>query len=279
MDILYLVDRLENLIASSRRLPLVNQIVLKERDILNIIEQMRTAIPDEIKQARRVIQEKERIIAQAQADASSLLTRAREETERAMNREGLLRKVEERSQELIQRAERKNEQLKADADAYVLETLRALKDHLTSVELDVSRTILSIDKGLESLELSASEEGIDEYEEDYEDDEEEFLAVGEASPPEMPSAVPVHQVPRRASLANDTMGAPMPIYPQAQLQPQASLSSQGSAGGGGVPARGTYPQNPSLGQPGQQPGPSQGLPASVFLPDEQPFFQEKPPGF
>ena len=91
LDILYLVDRLENLITSSRRMPLVNQIVIKEADILNIVDQMRTSIPDEIKQARRIIQEKERILAQAQSDASTLLARAREETERAMNREGLRR--------------------------------------------------------------------------------------------------------------------------------------------------------------------------------------------
>jgi len=91
MDILYLVDRLENLIANSKRMPLVNQIMIKEGDILNIVDQMRTSIPDEIKQARRIIQEKERILAQAQSDASTLLTRAREETERAMKREGLLR--------------------------------------------------------------------------------------------------------------------------------------------------------------------------------------------
>src|SRR2546421_428213 len=66
MDILYLVDRLENLIASSRRMPVVNQVMIKEGDILNIVDQMRTSIPDEIKQARRIIQEKERILAQAQ---------------------------------------------------------------------------------------------------------------------------------------------------------------------------------------------------------------------
>lgn len=105
MDILYLVDRLENLIAGSRKMPLVNQIILKEGDILSIVDQMRTTIPDEIKQARRIIQEKERILAQAQAEASTLLARAREETERAMNREGLLRAAEQRSQELVHSAE------------------------------------------------------------------------------------------------------------------------------------------------------------------------------
>ena len=58
VDILYLVDRLENLIAGSKRMPLVNQIILKESDILNIVDQLRTTIPDEIKQARRIIQDK-----------------------------------------------------------------------------------------------------------------------------------------------------------------------------------------------------------------------------
>jgi len=77
VDILYLVDRLENLIASSRRMPLVNQIIIKEADILSIVDQMRTSIPDEIKQARRIIQEKERILAQAQARSTALLEWAR----------------------------------------------------------------------------------------------------------------------------------------------------------------------------------------------------------
>ena len=209
MDILYLVDRLDNLIASSHRMPLVNQILIKEGDILNIVDQMRTSIPDEIKQARRIIQEKERILAQAQADATTLLTRAREETERAMNREGLLRAAEARSQELVRQAEEQahsvteqaeehGEQLKNEADNYVAETLRNLKDHLASIEMDISRTILSIDKGLESLEIP-EEEGEEELEVYYEESE------GSTELEDLP----VRSVPRRASLANDTQGGPV----------------------------------------------------------------------
>ena len=210
MDILYLVDRLENLIANSRRMPLVNQIIMKEGDILNIVDQMRTSVPDEIKQARRVIQEKERILAQAQADATTLLTRAREETERAMNREGLLRSAEARSQELMRQAEEQAQNivrqaeehsthLKVDADNYVTETLRNLKDHLSSIEIEVSRSILSIEKGLESLELPEDENGAEE------EVEEEFYE----NAAELDGAAASRPTPRRASLANDTMGGPV----------------------------------------------------------------------
>lgn len=220
MDILYLVDRLENLIANSRRMPVVNQIMIKEGDILNIVDQMRTSIPDEIKQARRVIQEKERILAQAQADASTLLTRAREETERAMNREGLLRAAEARSEELVRQAEEQarvvvakaeahGEQMKTDADNYVGETLLNLKDHLSSIEMDVSRTILSIERGLDSLEMAeqGEENGAEgtEVEELYENFPEETDSINDSGALPEPS----RPVPRRASLANDTQGGPL----------------------------------------------------------------------
>ncbi len=210
MDILYLLDRLENLIGSSRRMPLVNQIILKEADILSIVDEMRTVIPDEIKQARRIVQDKERILSQANAEAANIVSRARAESERAMNREGLLRAAEERSedmlrraneeaQELIRQAKIHNDHLKNDADAYVSETLHGLKEHLTSIETEVSRTILSIDRGLESIAMQDSEENVGEEDESYpatydEDNDEQEL--------------PEEKQPRRASLANDTIGGP-----------------------------------------------------------------------
>ncbi|HEY7415519.1 MAG TPA: hypothetical protein VH593_10025 [Ktedonobacteraceae bacterium] len=208
MDILYLIDRLDNLIASSRRMPLINQIMLKEGDILSIVDQMRTSIPEEVKQARRVMQEKERILAQAQEEASSVLARAREETERAMQREGLLHAAEERSQELIQQAARRSEELvhqaeeeaerlKDDADAYVVETLRAIREHLLGVETEIGRTIMSVERGLDTMENTPSE--------DMQSEEMDAEMVEEDVETRRASQ---HSVPRRASLAIDTMGGP-----------------------------------------------------------------------
>lgn len=201
MDILYLVDRLDNLIASSRRMPLVNSILLKETDILPILEQMRTSIPEEIKQARRVLQDRERILAQAQAEASTLLSKAREESERAINREGLLHTAEERSQALVRQAEEKTEQMKAEADAYAMETLHNLREHLSSIETEISRTILSIEKGLESLEEQ-------KYEEIFAQDEEQEQENSEEQEEAHNVHIATYPTPRRASLANDTMGGP-----------------------------------------------------------------------
>ncbi|MBX5449763.1 hypothetical protein [Thermogemmatispora sp.] len=222
MDILYLVDRLENLIASSRRMPFVNQIMVREAEILAILDQMRAAIPEEVKQARRLLQEKERILAQAQAEAASILAKAREESERVMDREGLLRQAEERSQELVRLAEEQAQQLKSEANAYVAETLRSLHEHLTAIETEISRTILSIEKGLESLGASPyrEEEGEDQAAAALTEAGYDFYADEE----EAEDALPPHPSPRRSSLAADTMGGPMlgrPGEPPHRPEPRA----------------------------------------------------------
>jgi hypothetical protein len=187
IDILYLVGRLENLISTSRRVPLINQILIKEADILSIIDQMQVSIPNEVKQARAIVHDKERILAQAQADANKLVAQAQEKAEEAVHREGLLRLADEKA-----------EQIKVEADGYVAETLRALRDHLTSIEMDIDRSILSIEKGLASLELPDEEHVEDMYEEN-------IHAQANISSQ-------VKTKPRSASLAADTIGGP--VYQQ-----------------------------------------------------------------
>jgi len=216
MDILYLVDRLENFISNGQRIPLVNQVILKESELLAIIDEMRTGIPAELKRAQRIIQEKEQILAQAQADATAIASRAREEAERVLSQNNLLHISEERAQEMmrrateqaqliVRRAEEQAVELRRESDGYATETLRNLREHLTDIETDLGRTILSIERGLETLTLQPSEpEEIDE----------ELVAEGIESMNTQvmsPSGVQLPSQPRPSSLAADTMGAG-PLY-------------------------------------------------------------------
>ena len=61
-DIMQLVDRMEDLITSGMRVPLSNRIMIEEEEFLSIIDQLRLSVPQEIKQARRVVQESQQII-------------------------------------------------------------------------------------------------------------------------------------------------------------------------------------------------------------------------
>jgi hypothetical protein len=88
-----------------------------------------------------------------------------------------------------------------------VETLRALRDHLSSVETDIGRSILSVEKGLSSLEGDGDVEGEAEREAARSEDEDVYRSYNEEERDERgPSS---RAVPRRASMAVDTMGEPL----------------------------------------------------------------------
>jgi len=66
MDILHLVDRLEELFNNSRAIPLTHNVIVDEDKFLDIIDQMRISVPEEVKKAQEVYSKKDRYMAQAQ---------------------------------------------------------------------------------------------------------------------------------------------------------------------------------------------------------------------
>lgn len=202
VDILYLVDRLENLITSSQKMPIGNRVLVREQEALQLIDQMRAAVPEEIKQARRLNQERERMLAQAQAEASRIIAAAREEADRLINDEEMMQQANERAAEIEREAEERALQLRDGADAYAAETLRGLEEQLTSLEVQISHTILSIRKGLETLSERA-EEGEEEQVEETLIQQEREEAVTEEETREEGVA---RRFPRRS--VHDTFPAP-----------------------------------------------------------------------
>jgi vacuolar-type H+-ATPase subunit H len=144
MDILHLVDKLEALINESRRIPMTANRVVDEDRILEIIDQMRIAIPDEVKKAKRVQQEKDRIIAQAHEEAARILELAREEAMTLVQKDSVAQAAEARAQAIIERAQREAEQIKDDADEYIINVLTELKEQL-------ARTMTTVQNGIEQL--------------------------------------------------------------------------------------------------------------------------------
>src|ERR671916_655707 len=76
MDILYLLNQLEEVLGASSKLPLTSRVIVDEQEILDIIDQIRVSIPDEIKAASRVTAEREQLLADARAEADRLIREA-----------------------------------------------------------------------------------------------------------------------------------------------------------------------------------------------------------
>jgi len=130
MDIQHLVDRLEQLLNGSYRIPLSAYLLVNEDQIFNLIDQLRVAVPEEVKRANRIESEKERIMAQAQEEAERIRQLAQQEAGELVNRDTVTLSAQQRADNILERARRDAEALRQDADAYVVEVLAQLEDEL-----------------------------------------------------------------------------------------------------------------------------------------------------
>ncbi len=129
-DIMHLVDRLEELVTAGMRVPLSNRIMVEEEEFLAIIDQLRLSIPQEIKQARRVVQERQQVIASAQAEADKILSVAKERAEYLMNEQGLINEAKARSEEILRQTKDNSKRSMGEVDVYALQMLTQLEQVL-----------------------------------------------------------------------------------------------------------------------------------------------------
>ena len=90
MDILHLVDRLEEIFNAGTALPLTHKLMVDEDRVLEIIDQMRVSIPKEVKKSQQVLSQRDRILAQAQEEATRTVQLAKEKGEQLVGREALV---------------------------------------------------------------------------------------------------------------------------------------------------------------------------------------------
>jgi hypothetical protein len=135
MDILHLIDRLEELLNQSRPFPFTHNVIVDEDRVLDIIDQMRIAIPDEIKKAQQVMAQRDRTLAQAQEEANRTLSIAREKSDQVVERDAIVQAAHARAEQITAQAKSDKENNQKEADQYALDTLRRIE-----IELDNSLT-------------------------------------------------------------------------------------------------------------------------------------------
>lgn len=145
MDIQHLIDRLEQVLAESRRIPLSANLIVDEDRLFNIIDQMRVSIPEEVKRANRVEAEKDRILAQAQEEADRIRDLAKHEATDLVRRDTVMVSAQQRSDTIVERARSDAEMIRQESDVYAL-------DVLANLEEDLLRSLSVIRNGMRKLE-------------------------------------------------------------------------------------------------------------------------------
>jgi hypothetical protein len=145
MDILHLVDRLEELFNESRSIPFTHSVVVDEDRMLDIIDQMRVSIPEEIKKAQQLLAQRDRLLAQAQAEANRTISLAREKSEQIIERDSIVQSAQTRAEQIVAQSRTEADATKREADSYVL-------DSLSRIEMELDRSLTQVRNGIRALQ-------------------------------------------------------------------------------------------------------------------------------
>ncbi|MHB9034262.1 MAG: ATP synthase subunit B family protein [Anaerolineae bacterium] len=132
IDIQQLIEYLERLINKAMRIP-GGKVVLDQAELTNLIEQMRLALPTEIRQAQQILAERQQILGQAHEESSSLLRQAQTKAAQNLADHSLVRQAEEQTQSMLAEAQEEAANIINGADDYAEESLRQLAQSVSQL--------------------------------------------------------------------------------------------------------------------------------------------------
>jgi hypothetical protein len=139
-----LLDRLEEVLASGSRLPFSSRTMIDEQECLDILDQIRVALPEEIKLARRVTAEHDSIVAEAEARGQQIIREAEERAAEKVEEHALVRAAQARAEQVEAEAMARSDEIRREADEYAYETLAELEGNLEQLLLTVRKGVRAL---------------------------------------------------------------------------------------------------------------------------------------
>lgn len=168
MDLTSRIQALEDMVRDAKSMPLSSSALLNRDEMLEVIDELKSSLPDEIKQARWVVKDREELLAKARRDAEVMVEQARAEQLRLASHEAVVERANEESERILQQAENDARKLRLEAEDYVDAKLAQLENALQKILEDMigsndalSRTIDQVVAGREKLRGVAPTTGVE----------------------------------------------------------------------------------------------------------------------
>src|SRR5215211_5736661 len=112
MDVLVLIDKLDDLVHNARPVPLTDQVRVDREEIYDLLDQMRATIPEEIKQARWIVKERQEMLAEAKREAERIVKAARERPRNLIGEQEVTKQAERAAEEIIEDARAREREIR-----------------------------------------------------------------------------------------------------------------------------------------------------------------------
>ena len=150
MDVLVLIDKLDDLVHNAKAVPLTDQVRIDREEIYDILDQMRATIPEEIKQARWIVKERQEMLAEAKREIDRILGEAREQAVREASQTEIVKLAERQAQEIVDDARRQARETRLEMEDWA-------DGILSTLEVNLDKFLSAVKRGRERLHERSQE--------------------------------------------------------------------------------------------------------------------------
>ena len=150
MDVLVLIDKLDDLVHNAKAVPLTDQVRLDREEIYEILDQMRATIPEEIKQARWIVKERQEMLAEAKRECDRIVQEAREQAVREASQTEIVKLAERQADDIVDDARRKARETRLEMEDWA-------DSILSTLEVNLDKFLGAVKRGRERLHERSQE--------------------------------------------------------------------------------------------------------------------------
>jgi cell division septum initiation protein DivIVA len=145
MDILALVDRIEESMDSGRSVPLMRGRLVDIEKVYEIIDEIRGNFPDELKQARWIVKERQEMLEEAEKEANRILEEARDRADAMAADQEIVRRAAEQAAGILDDARQQEREIRLGAEDYADEML-------ANLEVNLGKLLTAVQRGRDRLQ-------------------------------------------------------------------------------------------------------------------------------
>ncbi len=142
-----LIDELEKLLNSAMRMPVGGKLLIDEAALRHLVEELRASLPDELRVGQRIAGERDRILADARAQARRIIEDAQAQVNARLEEQGVVQAARQRAREIQAEAEKTATSLRSETDQYVLNQFSGLESRLIRVLREVQAGQIALTQG------------------------------------------------------------------------------------------------------------------------------------
>jgi len=145
MDILALIDRIEELVDTGRNMPFTSARMVDAEKVYEIVDEIRGQFPDELKQARWIVKERQEMLEEAEKEANRILEEARDRANVVAGEQEIVKLAEQQAAEILDSARAREREIRLGAEDYADEML-------ANLEVNLGKLLTAVQRGRDRLQ-------------------------------------------------------------------------------------------------------------------------------